>query len=49
MIFARLAGWPLTQTARLANAAGAVVAGLDGAMPDVADRYAQLRDEIRQG
>lgn len=45
---ARLWGWPATAAARLANGAGAIVAGRAGAMPDVGDDYARLRRGIER-
>jgi fructokinase len=44
MITARLSGWPVDATARFANKVGALVATCAGAMPDVAERYAALRE-----
>ena len=41
-IAASLWGWPLSAIGPFANAVGTLVAGLPGAMPEVADRYAAL-------
>jgi len=43
LIIARLNRWPLEICAKFANAAGALVAGRAGAMPDVRRTYAELR------
>ena len=42
LISARLRGWPLERTARLANEVGALVAARPGAMPDVKRECAEL-------
>ena len=42
LIAARLRGWPLERTARLANDVGALVASRRGAMPDVKSECAEL-------
>jgi len=42
LISARLRGWPLERTARLANEVGALVAARHGAMPDVKRECAEL-------
>jgi fructokinase len=44
LITARLEGWPLEATARFANAVGGLVASRAGAMPDLADELAALRE-----
>ena len=49
LISARLRGWPLDLSARFANEVGALVAGQPGAMPDLADRYAELVDRLQAG
>ncbi len=46
LISARLRGWSLDQTARLANAAGALVAGCSGAMPALRHEYAALLSSL---
>jgi fructokinase len=44
-----LRGWPLSSTARLANEVGALVAGRNGAMPELADEFAALLAGLGEG
>ena len=43
LIDARLAGWPLEQCGRFANDVGRLVVQYQGAMPDLSEEFAQLR------
>ncbi|MCA9077947.1 MAG: carbohydrate kinase [Planctomycetaceae bacterium] len=43
LIATRLWGWPLQQSAEFANAIGGLVASHSGAMPDLADQFAELK------
>ncbi len=45
IITAQLAGWPLDATARLANAAGGLVASRAGSMPNLRQEFEKLRIE----
>lgn len=47
LIVARLESWPLHAAAEFANSVGGLVAARSGAMPDLADEYARLREELR--